>query len=139
MTKERHLTNEAFYEAFVHPALFSYRGPKRVAIVGGVKKSDTNALKEILKHKDVMSVSMYYKHENDLPLGVDNISSKDNMHANNDDEYDLDCSDFVGIIAQRCDDFKHVERKQEDILSWIKKNRNLDQGEGLFDVLMMNM
>ena len=141
LTNEPHSTNEAFYEAFVHPALFSHHGPKRVAIVGGVKKSDTNTLKEIIKHKDVISVSMYYKHENDLPLGVDNTSSKDDSHVDDDDEYDLDCSDFVGIAQTRCDDFNKrvVEMKLEDILSLFKKNRNSDQGEGLFDVFMMEM
>ena len=133
--------NEAFNEAFVHPAMFAHYNPSRVAIVGGGDKS-VATLKEVLKHKEIMSVDIYYQTKDDL--SVDNTSEKDvyddagkdtAADADDDDEY-LDCSDFVGV-AQRCNDDERVEIKEEDILSWF--NNHSFQGEALYDVIMMNM
>lgn len=45
--------NFLYHEMLVHPAMFSHRQPKRVAIIGG---GDCGTLSEVLKHRGVESV-----------------------------------------------------------------------------------
>ncbi len=46
--------NFLYHEMMSHPALFTHSNPKRVVIIGG---GDCGTLREVLKHKDVESVT----------------------------------------------------------------------------------
>lgn len=51
--QSRRSSGAAFYEMFVHPALFAHENPKRVAVIGF---GDGAILRETLKHKSVEQV-----------------------------------------------------------------------------------
>ncbi len=51
--QSRRSSGAAFYEMFVHPALFAHHNPKRVAVIGF---GDGAILRETLKHKSIEQV-----------------------------------------------------------------------------------
>lgn len=93
---------EAYHEALVHPAMFTHKNPKRVAIIGG---GEGTTLKEVLKHNTLEKVQMV---EIDKEMVM---TSKDHLPEWSD------CSDIIGS-AKWCGDDKRAEMHYEDALGW---------------------
>jgi len=60
--------NFIYHEMMTHPAIFTHRNPKKVLIIGG---GDCGALKEVLKHKDIVQADQV-----ELDEGVTRVAEK---------------------------------------------------------------
>ena len=93
---------EAYHEALVHPAMFTHKDPKRVAIIGG---GEGTTLKEVLKHNTLEKVQMV---EIDKEMVM---SSRTHLPEWSD------CSDIIGS-EDWCVEDKRVEMYYEDAMAW---------------------
>ena len=115
-----------YYEALVHPAMFSHSEPRRVAILGGAVEGSA-ALREVLKHNTVEEV---------LLIGVDPVTAK----------ISNDCSNFRTSNKQSrfCLDDPRTKIISEDEFQWFTKmypptdEEDAIDEETLFDVIILD-
>jgi spermidine synthase len=91
-----------YHEALVHPAMFTHKYPKRVAIIGG---GEGATLREVLKHNTVEEVIM---------IEIDELMV--NLSRTFLPEWN-DCSDLVGS-EPCCFDDPRATIYYEDALQW---------------------
>jgi Spermine/spermidine synthase domain len=103
--QSRYFGDAAYHEALVHPAMFTHKSPKRVAIVGG---GEGATLREVLKHKTVETATMIEIDE--LMVNV----SKEHLPEWSD------CSRIDGS-AQSCFDDPRAETFYTDAVEWFIK------------------
>jgi spermidine synthase len=115
-----------YHEALVHPAMFTHKNPKRVAIIGG---GEGATLREVLKHNTVEKVVM---------IEIDELMVKVSKEFLPDWN---DCSNLVGSRAN-CFDDPRSQVFFEDAFKWFI-DRFSDDGElkgteEPFDVIIMD-
>lgn len=110
----------AFYEMFVHPAMFTHHNPRQVAVVGF---GDGAILREVLKHKSVEQVVL-----------LDYDEALLNLTTQHFPEYN-DCSFLMGPI-KNCLDDPRVITYYGDTLDWFNdENKKTDVR---FDVIIVD-
>lgn len=118
--QSRRSSGTAFYEMFVHPAMFAHRNPKRVAAIGF---GDGAILRELLKHKNVEQMMMLEYEEELLNLTMKHFP-----------EYH-DCS-FLGSDKANCLDDPRVTTHYGDIEKWFGDHQ--DSTAVKFDVVILD-
>lgn len=115
-----------YHESLVHPALFTHKRPRRVAIIGG---GEGATLREVLKHNTVEKVIMI-----DIDGQMVNLS-KQYLPAWND------CSKLLNGTAS-CFDDPRVETYFLDAFKWFIDRFSGDDNSSLkeppFDVIIMD-
>jgi spermidine synthase len=115
----------AYHEPLVHPAMFSHKNPKRVAIVGG---GEGATLREVLKHKTVEKVVM---------IEIDEVMV--NVSRTYLPEWG-DCSNLIGS-THSCFDDPRADIHFKDAIAWFLDNfadkEDFDEDD-LFDVIIMD-
>lgn len=116
--------NAAYHESLVHPAMFSHKGPKRVAIIGG---GEGATLREVLKHNTVETAVM---------IEIDQIMM-DTARTTLPDWND--CSHLEGSNGN-CMDDPRAKIYTEDAFKWFSDRyaANPESGEEHFDVIIMD-
>jgi S-adenosylmethionine/arginine decarboxylase-like enzyme len=100
--QSRSFGEAAYHEALVHPAMFTHKSPKRVAIIGG---GEGATLREVLKHNTVELVTM---------IEIDELMV--NVSKQHLPEWS-DCSMLVGS-ARSCFDDHRAELFYTDAVEW---------------------
>ncbi len=118
---------EAYHEALVHPAMFTHKNPKRVAIIGG---GEGATLMEVLKHKTLEKVQMIEIDEEMVKTSRQYLPEWS------------DCSDIVGS-TKWCGDDKRADMFYEDALAWFidrfsEGGKYADENHAKFDVMIMD-
>ena len=115
-----------YHEALVHPAMFTHKNPKRVAIIGG---GEGATLREVLKHNTVEKVVM---------IEIDEAMVKAAREFLPDWN---DCSNLAGRRAN-CFDDPRAEVFFEDAFKWFidrfSDDGSLKGTEEPFDVIIMD-
>lgn len=123
MVQSTRYGNAAYHESLVHPAMFSHKGPKRVAIIGG---GEGATLREVLKHKTVEKVVM---------IEIDQIMMDTARTALPDWN---DCNYFEGSNGN-CMDDPRAQIYAEDAFKWFSdRYASPDSGEEPFDIIIMD-
>lgn len=123
--QSRYYGDAAYHEALVHPAMFTHKNPKRVAIVGG---GEGATLREVLKHNTVETVIMIEIDE--LMVNV----SKEHLREWSD------CSGMVGS-ARSCFDDPRTLIFYTDAVAWFIEHYGEPQriqSHQRFDVVIMD-
>jgi len=118
--KSSNITERAFHEALVHPAMFAHQAPKKVAILG---RGETAVLREVLKHKTVEAVLMIEKDESLIDVIEEHMPAL------------CDCSKQEGA-ADICLNDARTELKYMDALEFF--NEIQDNNVQKFDVIVVN-
>lgn len=112
----------AYHEALVHPALFSHKNPKRVAIIGG---GEGATLREVLKHNTIERVTMVEIDEKMVQTSRKYLSEWS------------DCSNLVGS-AESCFDDPRAEVFYTDAVQWFMDRFGEDSTTEKYDVIIMD-
>ena len=145
-----HEYDEAFYESFVHPVMFTHRSPEKVAIIGdGDGGGDNNfgaTLREVLKHKTVKDVQIFMNQDSYHLLNENIYGSQDfykcsNLAAtttwcdrNDNDEGGNEKSDKRVKI-----NFHDAESWLNDIVHATKIDESDDsRSQELFDIMLVD-
>jgi spermidine synthase len=117
----RRSSGAAFYEMFVHPAMFAHRNPKHIAVVGF---GDGAIFREVLKHKNVESVVLLDYEEALLDLTLKHFP-----------EYN-DCS-FLGSGNENCLEDPRVTMYYGDVTEWFAGDKDA-KTDFAFDVIILD-
>jgi spermidine synthase/S-adenosylmethionine/arginine decarboxylase-like enzyme len=111
-----------YFEALVHPVMFTHPNPQNVAILGG---SAGGALREVLKHNTVESVTQIELDQTLIDLAREHLAFMN------------DCSNIVGS-ADSCFDDDRTNIEIVDPTSWFANQSGTKSNEKL-DVVIMNL
>ena len=115
--------SSASHESFVHPAMLSHEGPKRVLTFGS---TTGGTVKEILKYPSVDHISL---------VGVDETLltfSETNLAAWND------CSDIVESSQSNCLRDARVRPVYENPNQWVR-NQSHEKESEKFDIVLVDL